>query len=278
MLGSSISFAIRSGGSSPNWRQWLSTGDATRFQGFEDTLYKTQLLIDPSLYWKQLSEYRRYFADNQIKVGFFEDFIANERAELQAYLSFLGVDPFIDIDINDDDDRNSSEGKRQRLAVVDAFRALPGYERVKRFIPQSLKTLFTDRINRPIPTTSPWTAESVEWTVSRVADDSCCPASNMRGAARTTGRCGEPAQGTDVLAHAGITFSNAPPVESLCVPISGRGQGGRRSAEQPAGSTRLDAFERRQTLAPFGCDGSHKTWTMDSVSTPCQSDLGCGSV
>jgi hypothetical protein len=135
-------------------------------------LYKTQLLIDPSLYWKQLSEYRRYFADNQIKVGFFEDFIANERAELQAYLSFLGVDPFIDIDINDDDDRNSSEGKRQRLAVVDAFRALPGYERVKRFIPRSLKTLFANRITRPIPMTSPWTAESMKWTVARVADDS----------------------------------------------------------------------------------------------------------
>jgi hypothetical protein len=141
--------------------------------GFEHTLYKTEVLIDPSLYWNQLSEYRRYFPDEQIRIGFFEEFIADEGAELRACLSFLGVDPFIDIDIRDEEDRNSSESRRQRLAVVDAIRKhAVGYERVQRFIPQPLKTLFTDRITRPIPMTSPWTAESVEWTVSRIADDS----------------------------------------------------------------------------------------------------------
>ena len=166
------------------WRQLLSSAgldtsdgrvaaaDINGFRGFEHTLCKTDMLIDPSLYWKQLSEYRRYFPDEQIRIGFFEEFIADESAELRACLSFLGVDPSIDIDIEDDQDRNPSEGKRQRLVAVDAIRALPGYERVKRFIPQPLKTLFTDRITRPIPITSPWTAESVEWTVSRIADDS----------------------------------------------------------------------------------------------------------
>ena len=141
--------------------------------GFDHTLYKTEVLIDPSLYWNQLSEYRRYFPDEQIRIGFFEEFIADEGAELRACLSFLGVDPSIDIDIRDEEDRNSSKNMRQRLAVVDAIRKhAVGYERVQRFIPQSLKTLFTDRITRPIPMTSPWTAESVEWTVSRIADDS----------------------------------------------------------------------------------------------------------
>jgi len=154
------------------WRQWLSTGEVTRFRGFEHTLYDTELLIDPSLYWKQLSEYRRYFADDQVRVGFFEEFIADEQAELRACFSFLGVDSFVDIDMDDDEGRNPTEGKRQRLAVVDAVRALPGYARVKRFIPRSLKALFTDRINRPIPMTSPWTAESMDWTMARIADDS----------------------------------------------------------------------------------------------------------
>jgi hypothetical protein len=156
------------------WRQMLSTGKVNGFLGFEHTLYKTDLLIGPSLYWKQLAEYRRYFADDQIRVGFFEEFITDERAELRACLSFLGVDPFTDtdIDIDDDEDRNSSDGKRQRLAVADAVRILPGYERVKRFFPQSLKTIFSDRITRPISMRSPWTAQSLEWTVSRVADDS----------------------------------------------------------------------------------------------------------
>jgi len=163
------------------WRQSVSapvsmSGDGTDvngFLGFEHALYnKTELLIEPTLYWKQISEYRRYFADDQIRIGFFEEFIADEKTELRACLSFLGVDPIVDIEMEDDEDRNSSEGKRQRLGVVDAVRTLPGYERAKRFIPQPLKTLFTDRITRPIPTTSPWRQQSVAWTVSRVADDS----------------------------------------------------------------------------------------------------------
>jgi hypothetical protein len=140
--------------------------------GFEHTLYDTEVLIDPSLYWKQLTEYRRYFADEQIKVSFFEEFIADERAELQACLSFLGFDPCIDIDTDDDEDRNSSEGKRQRLAVINTVRSFPGYQRVNRFIPQSFRTLVNQRATRPIPTTTPWTAESMEWAVSRIAEDS----------------------------------------------------------------------------------------------------------
>jgi len=154
------------------WRQMLSIRQVNGYLGFEHTLYKTGLLIDPSMYWKQLSEYRRYFPDDQIRIGFFEEFIADEKAELRACFRFLGLDPFVDIGIDDDEDRNSSEGKHQRLAVVDAFRTIPGYERAKRFIPQYLKTLFTDHITRPIPMTSPWTAESMEWTLSHVADDS----------------------------------------------------------------------------------------------------------
>jgi hypothetical protein len=161
------------------WRQWLSTpvfeqmiaSNVNAFLGFEHCLYETDMLIDPGLYWKQLSEYRRYFSDDQIRVGFFEEFIADERKELQACLSFLGLDHFIEIDVEDDEGRNPSAGKRQRLAVADGVRTLPGYERVKRFIPQPLKTLFTERITRRIPMTSVWTAESVQWTVSRLAAD-----------------------------------------------------------------------------------------------------------
>ena len=155
-----------------HWRQLLSTGDATIFRSFEHTLYKTELLIDPTLYWKQLAEYRRFFADDQIRVVFFEEFIVDEVAELRACLSFLGVDPLLDIEIGDDEARNPSEGKRQRLAVIDAARSLPGYERVKWLIPQNLKTLFTDHFTRSIPVTSLWTDQSVEWTMSRVIEDS----------------------------------------------------------------------------------------------------------
>lgn len=154
------------------WVEVLYDRDANPFLGFEHTLYNTELLIDPTLYWKQLSEYRRFFPDDQIRVGFFEEFIADERAEVRACFSFLGVDASISVDVEDDGGRYASAGKRQRHATVDAVRTLPGYERFKQFIPQSAKTLFDRRITRAIPMTPPWTPESFEWAVSQVTEDS----------------------------------------------------------------------------------------------------------
>ncbi len=104
------------------WAQLLSVGDANRFIGFERTLYETETLIDASLYWKQLSEYRRYFPDEQIKIGVFEEFVTDERAELRACLEFLGIEPCADIYVEDDEARNESVGKRQRLVAADAVR------------------------------------------------------------------------------------------------------------------------------------------------------------
>lgn len=154
------------------WRQLLSVQEVNGFLGFEHTLRKTPILIDPSLYWKQLGEYRHYFPDNQIRVGFFEDFIADERAELRACLSFLGVDPSVNIHTEDDQGRNASTAKRQRLVTVDAVRVLPGYKRIKPFIPPNVKVLFTERITRPVSMTTNWTTKSLDWAMSQISDDS----------------------------------------------------------------------------------------------------------
>ena len=175
------------------WRQALvgaavsMSGDGTddkRIPRFRARLVQQDGAVDRAdLYWKQISEYRRYFADDQIRICFFEEFIADEKTELRACLSFLGVDPIVDIEIEDDEDRNSSEGKRQRLGVVEAVRTLPGYERAKRFIPQTLKTLFTDRITRPIPTTSPWRRRAcVDGIPGRRRQ--CCPTPACRSWSR----------------------------------------------------------------------------------------------
>jgi Sulfotransferase domain len=154
------------------WVQLLSVGEVNGFLGFERTLTETEQLIDPSRYWRQLEEYRRYFPDDQIQIHFFEDFVIDERSVLKSCLSFLNVDASLEIDTRDDSGRNPREGKRQRLPLVDAVRALPGYERYKRAIPQFAKTLFTDHITRAVPLESPWTPEALSWARAQLAADS----------------------------------------------------------------------------------------------------------
>lgn len=153
------------------WRHLLAVGQANMFQGFEHTLYRTPLLIDPTLYWEQISDYRRYFRDDHVHVVFFEEFIRDEAAEVSACLRFLGLSGPWAPATDDDEALNASEGRRRRLAAVDAVRAMPGYGRAKRFIPQGVKTLFSERVTLPVPKAPEWTPSMLEWVGSQLAND-----------------------------------------------------------------------------------------------------------
>lgn len=154
------------------WSQLVSVGHANRVRGFDYTLRKTDLLMDPSRYWKQLSEYRAYFADEQILVLFFEEFIADEASTVRSCCSFLGVAERALVAAGDTEARNASAGKRQRVILVDAVRALPGYERVKKRIPQRAKSYFDTHMLSPVTTSVKWRADSRAWAVEQLRDDS----------------------------------------------------------------------------------------------------------
>lgn len=154
------------------WAQLLSVGDANGVRGFDYTVRKTQLLTDPSLYWKQLSEYRRFFPDEQIAVRFFEDFARGEAAVVRSCLSFLGVDASAPVDLGTGHMQNASAGKRQYAVAVDLVRALPGYQKVKRLIPQRVKTYGTQNFTRPVATEVRWKDETLQWASELLRPDS----------------------------------------------------------------------------------------------------------
>ncbi len=154
------------------WVQLLSVGLANGFRGFERTLIETPLLVDPSLYWRQLSEYRNVFPDEQIHIELFDEFIAEESRVVAECLSFLELPPLSSIDIPHAHGRNASVGKRVRWPAVDSVRMIPGYERFKRFVPQSVKSLFTDRLTRPAPPNFEWSQVALEWATAQIAEDS----------------------------------------------------------------------------------------------------------
>ena len=135
-------------------------------------LRQTDLLIDPSLYWRQLSEYRQCFSDEQIRIEFFEEFAADEQAIVDSCLSFLGTPAAQLEDVEQDWMRNESQGKQQRSLLVDALRAVPGYERYKAHVPQVIKTALSSRFTSPVKTTVSWKPETLEWALERLRPDS----------------------------------------------------------------------------------------------------------
>jgi hypothetical protein len=154
------------------WVQLLSVGAANRVRGFDFTVRNTDLLIDPGLYWRQISEYRHYFPDQQISIQFFEEFSADEAAVVESCCSFLELAPSAAIELEHDRFRNESIGKRQHALIVDAVRALPGYEMFKSWIPQSGKTFFSVHLTSPIATEITWRPDTLAWTIAQLEEDS----------------------------------------------------------------------------------------------------------
>lgn len=154
------------------WAQLLSVGHANSVKGFDFTLRRTDLLLDPSLYWRQLSEYRRYFPDEQIATYFFEDFVGDEQAVVGSCFEFLGVAPSAGPRPDEAAlPQNASEGKTQNAAVVDLVRALPGYRSFKRMVPKSLKALGTEHFRRPVSTKVHWRDDTLAWVVGELKAD-----------------------------------------------------------------------------------------------------------
>jgi hypothetical protein len=154
------------------WHQLLFVGHVSGLDSFKKAVMRGDELVDPSLYWRQLSEYRRVFPDDQIRVITFEDFVADEKRVLDETLDFLGAAPNRVAVPPPAGDRNASEGKTQQWLVVDAVKALPGYRLVKHLVPQPLKTALTNRLQKPIRVEARWDKELVDHVVDRVSPDS----------------------------------------------------------------------------------------------------------
>jgi hypothetical protein len=152
------------------WVQLLSVGHANSVRGFDYTLKRTELLMDPSRYWKQLSEYRRYFSDEQIRIYFFEELVTDEAATLRSCCSFLGADLLAHVELGEDEFRNASDGKRGQAMIFDAVRMFPGYETLERLIPVPVKVFLTEHVTRPIKSVQ-WKPQTLEWAIRELRQD-----------------------------------------------------------------------------------------------------------
>jgi sulfotransferase family protein len=153
------------------WYHLLSVGHVSSLHSFASAVRRTDLLIDPTLYWKQLSEYRAFFPDTQIQTILFEDFVAAETETVAACFEFLGVEP-VGLDVTASSvEKNASEGMTRSWRALDAIRAAPAYGAVKRAVPQLVKTAATERLRRPVQPTAAWDAELHRYVRERLGDD-----------------------------------------------------------------------------------------------------------
>jgi hypothetical protein len=111
-----------------------------------DAVAEQPNLVRHGFYWQNLSVYREFFADEQILVVFFEDFVANPHSELERCLLHIGVEPTVPTD-DPGRARNRSADFRADGRLAARLRRSPYFRRVVDALPtrfvQAAKLLLT---------------------------------------------------------------------------------------------------------------------------------------
>ncbi|BCM90260.1 hypothetical protein IAD21_02111 [Abditibacteriota bacterium] len=153
------------------WIQGRSTYNATPANFCESVRSGVIDSVDSTLYWKQLSEYRRYFPDEQILLLFFEEFIQDEPATLQRCFEFLGVDANVVVDCSRREQQNSFIGKQEAKPALNFLRQMPIYPRLQRLIPQALRAQVRPKLLRTITSRPNWDEATLQWTREQLRED-----------------------------------------------------------------------------------------------------------
>lgn len=127
-------------------------------------------LIEGTLYARNLSEYRRYFPDEQILVLFLEEFQENPQQVLAQCDRFLGVDP---------ETRRASISTPQNVSaqraieseLIGKLRRLPGAGIIGKVTPKALKHLVEKWTGTPLPPRPQWDSQTKQWALEQVGDD-----------------------------------------------------------------------------------------------------------
>jgi hypothetical protein len=131
---------------------------------------KVPHLIDTSLYWRQISVYRRFYSDDRILVLFFEDFSRDPQSVLARCHRFLGLDS-ADTAVDAERPRRPSAGVKRETWLLPLLRKFPGARSVKALLP-GLAARVRTRCLEPINDKPEWDEPTPRWTIEQLSEDS----------------------------------------------------------------------------------------------------------
>ena len=148
--------------------------------GIEDESFSAYVInrgrCETSKYHARLSEYLAHYPREQIYVGFLEELIAEPDAELGRILSFLGVDPAVERDAEEETLHRvgGRETKGRQVALHKFLRRQPWYGSVNQMLPRSLVEKIKPLLRRPIDKEAlkpQWTEEALAFAIDELKDD-----------------------------------------------------------------------------------------------------------
>lgn len=152
------------------WMQARDSASPWALPSFARSLRESPNFLDESLYWKQISAYRRCIPDDRILILFFEDFVRDPRAVLRRCFTFLGVDPTFEVADASRARKSSADYRIDRWALR-ALRRLPMFERACRCVPRGVRPWLIRTLRSPLESRPEWDADTRRWFAHQIADD-----------------------------------------------------------------------------------------------------------
>jgi hypothetical protein len=103
----------------------------------EAVMQRADILVDQSLYWKQLSSFRKVIPDERIFIGFMEDMQADQTAFFEKLCTFLSVSPFSE---PTRPHANKTAGKKVASRLYSSLRSSPAIYAASRLIPEAWRS------------------------------------------------------------------------------------------------------------------------------------------
>jgi hypothetical protein len=94
------------------------------FTSINDAIRRNPMIVDSSRYWEVFDAYRKAFGEDRIRIVWFEEYIANQKAVFQDVCQFLEIDDQCEPNLTVEG-RNSREDAALRLARTSGDGGLP---------------------------------------------------------------------------------------------------------------------------------------------------------
>ena len=132
-------------------------------------LQKWPHIVDTSLYWKQISAYRRLYPDERMLVLFVEDFAREPEVVIGRCYKFLGVDPKIAA-ADPATPSHVSGSKRMDGSLIRRLQQMPAARAIKNLAP-GLARAIMPLFRKPLPGRPEWPAELRREVARQIKDD-----------------------------------------------------------------------------------------------------------
>ncbi len=129
--------------------------------------------VDRSKYWFQISAYREWFPDEQIKILFFDEFVVSPLAVLNQCTDFLGVNRWQGYS-NPEKARNAAPVVRNQTGfALRALKSIPDCSFIRKIMPSKLRNTLQqkDVPHNPADTSPKWHPEIHKKVVAEISED-----------------------------------------------------------------------------------------------------------